>query len=328
MKLSGQSKSRNYCVGLVLFVACMINQSIAHASDVLVTVEDTRGQGILQKRGSECLIVTPKHVVEDADSFDVLVQYSDRNEVSAEVVERFSEDVAVLRADNSTGSYCDNRPFQDAEIANLLSNNQRGTLRKLGSDGSTGFVQVDIVGFDSYKTIRIKPSDSNTPIKQGFSGSRLYIDGQLVGMLTNVNAQSGMGLVMQSSFLNSVIDPFFNAANSGNVVKLDFDKRSQFLEPIIVSAASSRNFKIDNVSDGWNYKLTVSTETEEIVTNTDKLVKYITSINVVDQFQQTVFSESVTSTGNSFVSKANADKNARKIANESISNLNIFNSIK
>lgn len=296
----------------------------ALSSDVLVMVDETRGQGTLRKRGKECLIITPKHVIEDA--FEITLMLPDRSVVYAEVLERYGLDVAVLRADAGAFKNCPDQPFRIEEISDLLENNDRGTLRMRDSDGSAQLVQVIIEGYDTYKTIRILPGKEGQIIQQGFSGSLLYIDRKVVGMLTHV--VDGIGVVMQAKTLNSVVDPFFQAADAGNSVIVTTDSTSEFLLPTVRDTASFRAFSIVGNGDDWSYSLTLSTHEETIDSDTDKLHRVITLVNVKDRFGTRLISKELVAIGNSFVDVKTSRINARKAMQSKLNDMDLFAKIK
>ncbi len=310
----------------ILITYCALSTSVTQASDVLIMVDETRGQGILQQRGDECLIITPKHVVEDAESFDIELVFPDRSIGTAVLVERFAEDVAVLRPHDVSNLFCEDQPFSDIAISEFLPRNEQGTLRMLDSDGSTQLLQVNIEGFDAYKTIRIIPTDPNTPIQQGFSGSRLYIEGQLVGMLTSV--EEGIGVVIQSTTLNAVVDPFFNAADEGNRIRLIFDDESELLRPALEADAGANGYHVVDDSDAWIYTLSVTSSLETVASESDKLVRYATMVRVADQRNKQRFTKELNVLGNSFVSESKALSNARKNLITSVEKLDIFSNIR
>src|SRR5665647_3954067 len=67
-------------VFFLFFLKCFFVSS-ALASDVYIKVGNNEvGQGVMRQRGSECLIVTPAHVVENA--FNIEMTIADRTKYS------------------------------------------------------------------------------------------------------------------------------------------------------------------------------------------------------------------------------------------------------
>lgn len=293
--------------GLLLLALIPLSMPLL-AADVLVLVGDDKGQGTLRKRGNECLVITPRHVTANYEIDGIQLVLQDKTTVSAELIHSYDADVAVLRPEPNRITRCKEQPFSDENITALLKNNARGTLRLMNKAGSTQLLPVDIVNYDSFETIDIKPRDGSGDISKGYSGGLLYIDRRPVGMLTSVN--NGVGSVMQSTTLNAVLDPFFLAVNEASTLYIQADKGSRFLLDSAQSLAQSASFTATNQKDA-NFQLILATTRREIPSDTDKLVEYTTHVQGLNKLGATLLDKTLSTRGNSFVSLDNANENAR-----------------
>ncbi len=179
----------------------------AFASNVYIKVDDNEvGQGVLRQRGSECLIVTPAHIIENAFKIDLTV--ADRSKYSAEILELFPGDIGVLRLIGDYASVCRQASWSDAiNLDSLLEMEKQGELRTMLADGSIRITPVDIVAYDKYRNINVRPKNKEDAIAKGESGSSLYISGQLAGMLLTIKGD--IGNVIRQDTLANIISLFF-----------------------------------------------------------------------------------------------------------------------
>jgi len=193
-------------VGYLLFLSYFLVHS-AFASDVYIKVDDNEvGQGILRQRGSECLVVTPAHVVENALKIDLTT--ADKSKYSAELLGLFPGDLGVLRLNGDHASVCRNASWSDAiPLDALLEREKEGELRTMLADGSIRIVPVDIVVYDKYRSIYVRPRNTADAISKGESGSLLYVSGQLAGML--LSAKDNIGSVLRQDALINALALFF-----------------------------------------------------------------------------------------------------------------------
>lgn len=192
------------------FFPCIVWVLLAQvsiASDVYIKTDDNEfGQGIIRPRGSECMIVTPLHVVDNA--FKIEVTLSDKRRYSAELVESFPGDVGVLRMLQSDSPACTrNRLLGDNQLDVLLDTEKQGELRTMLADGSIRLIPVNIVGYDKFRHIHVAPQDTSTVFSKGESGSPLYIAGHFAGMLLSVT--NNVGTILRSDALAQTVSLFF-----------------------------------------------------------------------------------------------------------------------
>lgn len=298
------------CATLLVF-SFYANITWVLAADVLLMADGVRGQGTLQKRGGECLVITPRHVVENA-MFDIIATFPDRRDVLATKLELFAEDVALLRLETQPSNGCAERAFNEERLSAMLSSATEGVLKRRDESGSASLLQVNVVGYDEHRLIRIEPRSSTKSIKQGYSGSVLYIDSQAVGMLiNNENTDGEIGLVLRAEMLNATIDPFFQAAQGDRSFHIAVDTASEFLLPDFQAMARGQNLAIGDDPSTTTFDLNVISNVRELDTETDKIVEYETQLLIVDQLERTVVDHTISASGNSFVSIESAQSNAR-----------------
>lgn len=184
----------------------------AMASSVFIKVDDNEiGQGILRPRGTECLVITPAHVVENG--FKIEVTTAEQLHAQAEVLELFPGDLSVLRIKGDNGISCKpiSWPGHNA-LTNLLATEKQGELHTMLPDGSMRKSPVELVGYDPYRNIYVRPVNPADALVKGDSGSTLFVDGQVAGMLLSVD--KNVGNVVRQDALTNDLALFFNDSNA------------------------------------------------------------------------------------------------------------------
>jgi len=188
------------------FITCfLVHPSLA--SDAYLKVDNNEfGQGIFRQRGRECLVIAPTHVVENA--FKVDITTAERGNYSAEVLESFPGDISVLRFVNENMLPCRSITWSGkANVNALLEIEKQGELRTMLADGSIRITEVDIVGYDKYRNINVRPRNHEDAIVKGASGSPLFIAGQFSGILLSV--KKDIGNVLRLDALTNTLSLFF-----------------------------------------------------------------------------------------------------------------------
>ena len=248
-------------VWCLFFLHCVSVPSTL-ASDVYIRVDDNEvGQGVMRQRGSGCLIVTPAHVVENALKIEILT--ADRVKYQAEVLELFPGDISVIRFRGDEAAACRNASWSEATNLNLLLEvEKQGELRTMLGDGSLRITPVDIVAYDKYRNINVRPKNRTDAISKGESGSPLYIAGKLSGMLLSV--KNDIGNVIRQDALTNTLSLFFGESNQTvrqGAMPLDREKLAQpaaqekgpangpeFSGVIVQSAAAEHQIKLEENS--------------------------------------------------------------------------------
>ena len=324
MRIVNQQVCNLFILFFLTFFSIFGTAKIAIASDVLLMSGGVRGQGTLQRRGNECIVITPKHVVENSD-FGVFATFPDRTETEAIVLERYAEDIALLRLETQPSDGCPDRAFNENQLKAILNSAADGVLKRRDETGAASLLQVDISGYNEHRLIYIEPRSSSKSIKQGFSGSVLYINSQAVGMLIN-NEKSGneTGLVLRAETINASIDPFFQSVQGERTLHLSLDSTSDFLLSDLHVVASRNKFAVGQDAASTSYDMHVSSELKTLNTDTDKLAEYSTRIVVSDTLDRIVIDQTFAVSGNSFVSLETAQANAQKQLAERIRQSNLL----
>ncbi|MEQ5802004.1 hypothetical protein [Halomonas sp. H10-9-1] len=154
------------------------------AEGVLVSgVEE--GQGLLRARGGECFAITPQHVVGLGGS-GLSVINAERTRAPAERLTDFGDDIAVVRVEAEGRMTCGRGWPRSDSLAPLLSEAVRqGRLGSLLRVRPTGGLESYAVRFSAVegRHVEVTPLQQDGGAFEGISGSRLMLDGRLVGMV-------------------------------------------------------------------------------------------------------------------------------------------------
>lgn len=189
----------------------------AVASDAYLKADENEtGQGIFRQRNTECLLITPAHVVENALVIEATT--ADRSQYQAEVIELFPGDLSVLRLKTDHSVACRQARWPSREQLNaLLGTEKQGELHTMLADGSIRKIPVEVIGYDKYRNINIRPINQEDALAKGASGSPLFLAGQPAGMLLSVN--NGVGNVIRQDALANAIALFFDEGDKGGGAK-------------------------------------------------------------------------------------------------------------
>jgi flavin-binding protein dodecin len=122
----------------------------------------------------------------------------------------------------------------------LLEMEKQGELRTMLADGSIRITDVDIVSYDKYRNINIRPRNSLDAISKGESGSPLYIAGQFSGMLLSV--KNDIGNVIRQDAMANTLSLFF-----GDTVKVGQLSRTQLNNSIKVTSNSPEKAPVNEL---------------------------------------------------------------------------------
>lgn len=195
----------------ILAVFCLLflfgNVNLVLSDQVWVGSNTNFGQGFLRGRQKICYVIVPRHVVADAP----LVQVFTLDRLSSNAVPNtiYPADLAILRLVRSNIPCPEFRP-PEFKVATILRNKTSGAVVTVGEDGSLRRRQVQIVSYDE-RYIRVRPMHPDDSLYRGLSGSGLEIEGGVIGMLMQVESDSGIGLILRHDFLSEIVERFFRA---------------------------------------------------------------------------------------------------------------------
>ncbi len=191
---------------LALAVALLSLAPSVTTAQVFLKAGAQVGQGVLRSRGDDCFILAPAHVVEGADSIQVVAELRRLGRASVETV--YPGDLALLRVDRASGLPCSEQWDAAPRLMDRLNTVVDGSLESRNEDGSLQRRFVKIVSHDP-QFIVIKAVASNDAFFRGLSGSMLRMGGSPAGLLLRVESASGLGIVLRNDHLTDMVRTFF-----------------------------------------------------------------------------------------------------------------------
>lgn len=177
----------------------------SYSSDVLVSADFNVGQGFNYLVNGTCYVVTPKHVIGDASTANIMLPT--RQYFTADLAHVFDVDMAILES-NIPEAQCNRNTFlQVSDLKKLLDVYQTGVLKTRLADGSVLQSKIVINTLDETEYLAIKPERADEPFKQGYSGSILFVAEQAAGVLLEVDDEGGV--VYRADALTSMLDKHF-----------------------------------------------------------------------------------------------------------------------
>ena len=233
---------------MVGFLLLIFITSDVLASDAFVFAEEDFGQGFFRQRGNECFFITAGHVVKDATEIELVT--AERYRLRATVMTSYPDDVAILRVELPANNTCPKSSWDSGgKLKILLGMEQEGIVKTRLDDGSTVQTPVSIKTFDGYRYIQIVPKNPKDKFRKGFSGSPLFIAGELAGMLQSVS--NGVGKVFRQDALNNTISLFFN--DKKQITRVPKDNNESNVKPptkVITSTSTSSAVFKGSISKG------------------------------------------------------------------------------
>ena len=212
---------QSYKIFILFFVNIFFVPAL-FAADVYLKMDSNEfGQGIMRQRGQECLVIAPAHVVENALQIEMTT--SDRAKYAAEILELLPGDISVLRIVNGDSTVCRHASWSSKTNLNgLLEIEKHGELRTMLADGSLRITDVDIVGYDKYRNINVRPGNRADALSKGESGSPLYIANQFSGILLSVKEDIG-NVIRQDALANTLALFFKDSIQTSRQGAMPFD---------------------------------------------------------------------------------------------------------
>jgi hypothetical protein len=201
------SKLAQYLAATLAVAALSPAQALTQS--VMLDGNGTVGQGILRPRGiSECLILSPLHVVNDVASIRAVGDGGAQTEVTLQHL-YVEADLALLNSGSVPLSECAQWRIPPNLSALLADPSSTAVLRSREVDGSLSFAPVWIRRVSS-NHVQITPREP-VPLQSGMSGSQLLVNGHFAGMLLTVDPTDGNGQVLRSDAIDRLVGGFFTA---------------------------------------------------------------------------------------------------------------------
>lgn len=191
-------------------VAGELNQVFIEGNDI--------GQGFTVKRLNQCYFISPLHVVDG--SFFLTLKGSDnqRSLGDGQPLQPFGYDLSVGHVSGALSEQCglefnslsvEQTDIERAKTVVVATVNTDGLISRMPAViEETGLIYL------SAKTL-----SEDKPFYKGMSGSMVYANGQIVGMLQSVDNATGFGQVLRFDRLLETVGPFFTTSNTTNITK-------------------------------------------------------------------------------------------------------------
>ena len=164
----------------------------------------SNGRGLLRARGTQCWAITPGHVV-GTDASTIRLIAPDARVATGGLVQRF-DGLAAVEVLGLEEDACAEWPVTDG-LPELMVDAVDATIVGLTEAGTEELVAVDIVEKDN-TYFYVRPKNSRDKIIQGFSGSAVYINRAVAGIVTQVDPD-GRGVVYRIDRVEQIMGAFF-----------------------------------------------------------------------------------------------------------------------
>ena len=194
-----------------------INQVYVEGSDI--------GQGFTVKRLNQCYYITPLHVVENEPFLTLKGSDKLRSFGDGEPLQDFGYDLSVGLVIGAMAKYCgldynalsvDQTDIDRAKTVVVTTVNSNGLISRMPA-----VIEETSLTYLSAKSL----SDDNTFYK-GMSGSLVYSEKQLIGMLQSVDSSTGFGRVLRLDRLIETVKPLFSSSHINVIKKAAFTTES------------------------------------------------------------------------------------------------------
>lgn len=157
------------------------------------------GAGFSVGNGTDCFIVTPYHVVETAQKDEITVTDSQGHQSKANVFkESPHDDMALLKANSPESIECPADWPDGTAAAAAVKGAQWLTTRKV--DGNGGLKQSRwFVASSSPDMLKLEPYGDKDQLQKGDSGSSVFADNVLVGMVVRAGTGDGSADVVSQA---------------------------------------------------------------------------------------------------------------------------------
>ena len=197
-----------FCLLLCMTVKVVLGPEFATAQITYKNVfvqASSNGRGLLRARGTQCFAITPGHVVEPGASTIRLIA-PDARIATGGLVQTFPGDLAAVEVIGLEEDACAEWMVTDG-LPELIASAVDATIVGLTEAGTEELVPVDILEKTNL-SFRVRPKNSADEIIQGFSGSAVYINGAVAGILTEV-VPDGLGVVYRIDRVEEIMGAFF-----------------------------------------------------------------------------------------------------------------------
>lgn len=149
------------------------------------------GAGYSVSNGTDCFVVTPHHVVETAEKDEITVTDSQGHQTKANVFKESPQDDMALLKVSAPGSIECPTDWPDGTAAGAAASGAKWlTARKVNGNGGVKQSRW-FVSTTSPDTLTLEPYSDKDQLQKGDSGSSVYADNVLVGMVVRAGTGDG-----------------------------------------------------------------------------------------------------------------------------------------
>ncbi len=194
-----------YKIKLVVSSFLLISTNFLYASDAYIKTDQSIGQGFLFEREDTCYLATPTHVVEDATGIQFMT--ADRKSHKAEIFKNYDVDLTLLKVLDSKA--CLHKQEEaTTDLSARLKIYLDGVLKSRLRDGSTLQTKVTVTQVDDTEYLQIRTRKQSDILKQGYSGSILFIADQPAGILLEVDEDNFGYIYRQDAISKKLLETF------------------------------------------------------------------------------------------------------------------------
>lgn len=212
--MTARRNRRRQCRTLYIATATGMLAMPAFALEAHLTADGgTHGQAALFTRGGTCFALTPSHVLSGRAYATLLIPGGEDGPRQAEgdvCAEWPALDLSLLRVSGHAASGCGDPLATVAPIEKLLPAGGGGALRYSNENGSTEWMDVLVTFRGNGHTVGVRPRGSADQLKQGLSGSTLYLSDLPAGLLVSATTDpSTEGEVVRLDFIVRLLNMLF-----------------------------------------------------------------------------------------------------------------------
>jgi len=259
----------------IIFLSLLFVPQFILASDAYIKTDISIGQGFLSEHAKKCYLITPEHVIDGAKNIHFMT--ADRKTHSAKTIKTFEVDLAILEVDNIKA--CRHKQTEPTtKLSSILKVYRDGVLKTRLSDGSTLQTKITIKGIDQTEYLQIEPLKKTDVLKQGYSGSTLYIAEQPAGMLLEVG-DDNIGYIYRFDAITNKLSSYFTPVDTTQIVKTADAKNIMALGTIKGEIAKDKTVEhlfnweenspikinIKKMGGGYAYKFNIFNDEDELM---------------------------------------------------------------
>lgn len=206
---------KKYPKVLALVALCLLPCPVLFAAPIQVFTDLGNGRGIARARGTECLVITPAHLIPDSakrrnspSKIELVGVGGARGlGVYSATVGLSEDDTALLRVTENGGAICD-----ETESAELKSKKE-ATLVLRSERGDLAYIPVEVTRKLNEIT-EIGPRSELFRLSKMMSGASLVENGRVVGMLLRASTDTDRGVAINLNYISGLLGPWVKAPSS------------------------------------------------------------------------------------------------------------------